>query len=652
MSKTTTPTHKRKFDSCSSSDPFKDTPEVATQRDEFMEMFEEESEEDRNDQFEYESEEDDEEDEEEREHLLEKRQTTTRKKIIALDNADEEETNKRTLNEPSKVKEKDGKVRIGLKRVPARKSTITEIDLSTSASSEEDEEEEEDDEDLQFALEKDQSTRKLETKKGKRIQKDSGAYIFQDETFNNIPSAEKGGFMNDLTYMYEDFIKKRKRSKTREVKEHPLIFNLETIVFMLAYERMYTEDNQLYAKEQAQIIQSNIDLIMETLQENVQWRKDLFIHFHENKNKNPNDESAVFLWPPEFVAHMEALKGAVSKKGSKKNNEKVSLGKKSTPEKRISVKEENEALEAKGKNILEKIRVIKTEIRNFANAAFPDEPSSGDNPNTLLFKTRGKLYVTNRQRQLRTNFQKKNSDRKKKKESMWTADQVNKYAEEEWNTEWEAAKHSFPEEWFPRYWLYFILCGKPAPAEKKNISALTYAEEMQNTEHQGRAVRRKAKELLHAKIKNQSSEVLADDIGDEDFRLEKPSPRNGNNSRRNSSTSESTNFSNTNQMVRSLDINLRRPDKEVDYEEKREMEKKKDLEHQKDRNIQSLKEMIQIQKDFIQSWKEDMQELMSEKSPNESELNVLKEKINNAKQEIEQLKHRLLAAHAQIVTGV
>ena len=569
-SKTTTPNLKRKYNSTDCSGPFTDTPEVATQRDDFMELELENYDDDDNDDDDNDdddeavedSEEEGVEEDEEVEEEHEEEEEETRGHVLGKRNLFGSEKEKG--GQPANVAEKDGLVRVGLKRVPARKT----IELSSDS---------EDDIHVAFDVSSGTASKRIEkTKSPKNISgrnqtsknfdiedeaqletnrssnssgKTAGSYVykFENEYFNNVPSPEKGGLENDLRLMYESFLSKRKGHKTREVKEHALIFNLETLVLMLAYDKMFTEENQIPTKEQYQLIQLNIELLMETLPTDPRWRKNLFVHFTaENGNNNPSDETAVFSWPPEFVSHMNTFLKSEPRKISKAKSgttAKRTPGK-GTPGKDLkALKAANEAAEAKGKTILERIRAIKLEIKNYVNSVYPDMPVSGNNKNTLLFKIRGFLYTMNRQRLIKTNWQKKNSEKKKKNkdetkkdESAMTSDDICELAEQEWSEEWKSDNHVFKEDWFPRYWLYFLYCGKAAPEGHRNISIMVDPAEMQKTEHQGRQVRRKAKEVLQAKARTAQQRAMqeSEEIDEDVFVLEKPSPQT--NSRKNSSS--------------------------------------------------------------------------------------------------------------------
>ena len=95
-------------------------------------------------------------------------------------------------------------------------------------------------------------------------------FQFREEKFNNSIE-DKGGYLNDLKAMYSSFLKTKQLVHKGNKTQHPFIYNLESLVLLLANEKMVTEDGVLNAKEKPDVIIVNCKLVLETLPVDPFW---------------------------------------------------------------------------------------------------------------------------------------------------------------------------------------------------------------------------------------------------------------------------------------------------------------------------------------------------------------------------------------------
>ena len=107
--------------------------------------------------------------------------------------------------------------------------------------------------------------------------KETYSYEFRDEKVNNINDENKGGFLNDLKVTYSSFLVSKQAVLKGNKSQHFLIQNLESLVLLLAYEKMQTEDGQLNGKEKMDVIILNSMYVLVTLLQNdPHWQRICF----------------------------------------------------------------------------------------------------------------------------------------------------------------------------------------------------------------------------------------------------------------------------------------------------------------------------------------------------------------------------------------
>jgi hypothetical protein len=248
----------------------------------------------------------------------------------------------------------------------------------------------------------------------------------EEETF-----LETGSIKLDLKKMKEAYYAAGSKPKVKR----DLFFNLEALLYYLAYDRMTKEPTTNTAGVQCGV-KAFVDALLEVLPQQERWIHDLFRPISSNSMTIDEDCS----WPEGFVELLES--------------EWSDLAKLKKPK-------------PVGEYILESAKETRSYITGYCNPKWKHK--SGFSPSALLLEVRKKLHYEFRCTQIhetaKRNFLLKNP-KGKKKESETPEDAAKRYCEE------NIKQITFETDWYPKAWLCFVFCSDPAKIEKRvNISS-------------------------------------------------------------------------------------------------------------------------------------------------------------------------------------